>query len=87
MQLRGINETLRDEYKARKAEYENRKAAEQQAAKANQLVIKEKEAAIKEKLEAQARDKLQKGEKLSWNEFQLVMGDDDSEDDEKETKN
>ena len=87
MQLRNINEVLRDEYKARKAEYENRRAAESQEAKKSQLVIKEKEAAIKEKLEAQARDKLQKGEKLSWNEFQLVMGDDESEDDEKETKN
>jgi phosphoserine phosphatase len=87
MQLRNINEVLRDEYKARKAEYENRKAVESQEAKKNQLVIKEKEAAIKEKLEAQARHKLQKGEKLSWNEFQLVMGDDESEDDEKETQN
>ena len=38
---------------------------------------KEKQQAIKEKLGAEARDKLQKGEKLSWNEFQLVMGDDD----------
>jgi uncharacterized coiled-coil DUF342 family protein len=83
MQLRGINEVLRDEYKARKAEYESRRAAEVQAAKINQQVVKDKEAAIKEKLEAQARDKLQKGEKLSWNEFQLVMGDDDSDDDEK----
>lgn len=83
MQLRGINEVLRDEYKARKAEYESRRAADVQAAKINQQVVKEKEAAIKEKLEAQARDKLQKGEKLSWNEFQLVMGDDNSEDDEK----
>ena len=34
---------------------------------------------MKEKLEAEARDKLQKGEKLSWNEFQLVMGEDDEE--------
>ena len=40
------------------------------------------EQAIKEKLGSEARDKLQRGEKLSWNEFQLVMGDnveDDSE--------
>ena len=40
------------------------------------------EQAIKEKLGTEARDKLQRGEKLSWNEFQLVMGDgaqDDSE--------
>ena len=43
---------------------------------------KEKEKSIKEKLGAEARDKLQKGEKLSWNEFQLVMGDESKEDSE-----
>jgi uncharacterized coiled-coil DUF342 family protein len=43
---------------------------------------KEKEQAIKEKLGAEARDKLQKGQKLSWNEFQLVMGDESKEDSE-----
>jgi uncharacterized coiled-coil DUF342 family protein len=37
---------------------------------------KTKEQALKEKLEAQARDKLRRGEKISWEEFQLVAGDD-----------
>jgi uncharacterized coiled-coil DUF342 family protein len=86
MQLRGINETLREEYKARKAEYESRKAADEEYAKQSQHALKEKEQVIKEKLEAEARNKLQKGEKLSWNEFQLVMGE-DAEDEDKETKN
>jgi uncharacterized coiled-coil DUF342 family protein len=40
---------------------------------------KNAEQALKEKLESQARDKLQRGEKLSWNEFQL-LSDDDSQD-------
>ena len=40
---------------------------------------KNAEQALKEKLESQARDKLQRGEKLSWNEFQL-LSDDDSHD-------
>ena len=40
---------------------------------------KTEEQALKEKLESQARDKLQRGEKLSWNEFQL-LSDDDSQD-------
>jgi uncharacterized coiled-coil DUF342 family protein len=43
---------------------------------------KQKETAeknLKEKLESQARDKLQRGEKLSWDEFQL-LADDDSQD-------
>ena len=43
---------------------------------------KEKEQAIKEKLGAEARNKLQKGEKLSWNEFQLVMGEESKDDSE-----
>jgi len=40
---------------------------------------KNAEKALKEKLESQARDKLQRGEKLSWDEFQL-LADDDSQD-------
>ena len=43
---------------------------------------KEKEQAMKEKLGAEARDKLKKGEKLSWDEFQLMMGDDSEDDSE-----
>jgi len=37
---------------------------------------KNAEKALKEKLESQARDKLQRGEKLSWDEFQLLADDD-----------
>ncbi len=73
MKLRGLDASLREESKARKM-------AQEQAAKENQQATKEKEQAIKEKLEAEAKNKLQKGEKISWNEFQLVMGE-DSEDD------
>ena len=43
---------------------------------------REKEQAIKEKLGAEARVKLKKGEKLSWHEFQLLMGDESEEDSE-----
>ena len=50
-----------------------------------QQVVKEKQQAIKEKLGAEAKEKLKKGEKLSWNEFQLALGDDPEED--SETKN
>jgi uncharacterized coiled-coil DUF342 family protein len=39
---------------------------------------KTKEQGLKEKLGSQARDKLQRGEKLNWQEFQLLAGDDDS---------
>jgi uncharacterized coiled-coil DUF342 family protein len=37
---------------------------------------KTKEQALKDKLESQARDKLQRGEKLSWEEFKLLSEDD-----------
>ena len=37
---------------------------------------KSAEKTLKEKLESQARDKLQRGEKLSWDEFQLLADDD-----------
>ena len=36
--------------------------------------------ALKSKLGAQAKEKLDKGEKLSWNEFQLLDSDEDTED-------
>lgn len=75
MQLRGLDASLREETKARKMAHE-------QAVREDQQAIKEKEQAIKQKLEAEAKDKLQKGEKISWNEFQLVMGDDEKEDGE-----
>lgn len=47
-------------------------------AQANKL----KEQELKEKIGAEAREKLKKGEKLSWNEFQLMMGEDSEEDSE-----
>ena len=67
-------------YKERQNGYKEREKLH----KEQQQVVKEKQQAIKEKLGAEAKEKLQKGEKLSWNEFQLVMGDD--EEDESETQ-
>jgi len=83
-QIQGLRAAMREEDKARRLAaqqaYQERQLADkdrQAADKEKQQVVKEKEKAIKEKLGAEARDKLQKGEKLSWNEFQLVMGDDE----------
>jgi uncharacterized coiled-coil DUF342 family protein len=88
MQMRGLNEAIMEENKARRAAYEEESKLKQQSVMERQQATKLKEQAIKEKLEAEAKVKLQKGEKLSWNEFQLVMGEDDSEDnDDKETQN
>lgn len=69
------------------AEAQKRREAAQSRNKdraASEKAYKEKEHAMKEKLGAEARDKLQKGEKLSWNEFQLMMGDDSEDSEEKD---
>ena len=88
-QLRGLRNAMREEDKVRRLAaqqaYKDRQLADkerEQADKEKQQVVKEKQKAIKEKLGAEARDKLQKGEKLSWNEFQLVMGDDEENDEQ-----
>jgi uncharacterized coiled-coil DUF342 family protein len=91
-QLRGLKTALYEEEKIRRLEsqqaYRERQNAykeREKAAEEQQQVVKEKQQAIKEKLGAEAKEKLKKGEKLSWNEFQLALGDDPEED--SETKN
>jgi uncharacterized coiled-coil DUF342 family protein len=79
MKLQGLDASIRQEFKARNI-------ATEQAVKERQQELKEKEQAIKEKLEAEAKEKMQKGEKLSWDEFKLLMGD-DKEDDYEDTQN
>ena len=80
-QLQGLRASMRAEEKARRIAAQQALKEKEYADKEKQQVAKEKQQAMKEKLGAEARDKLQKGEKLSWNEFQLVMGD-NAEDDE-----
>ncbi len=58
------------------------RALSEKANQEQQQSNKEKEQAIKEKIGAEARDKLQKGEKVNWDEFQLMMSDDSKEDSE-----
>jgi len=58
------------------------RAITEKANQEQQQSNKEKEQAIKEKIGAEARNKLQKGEKVSWDEFQLMMDDDSKEDSE-----
>ncbi len=86
-QLQGLRASMWEEDKVRRIAaqqaYKEREQADkerQQDAKEKQLAVKEKQQAIKEKLGAEAREKLQKGEKLNWNEFQLLMGDDEEDD-------
>lgn len=48
---------------------------EQKKRLSSEQEVKEKQQVLKEKLESQAREKLQRGEKLSWDEFQLLAED------------
>ncbi|MGD0449665.1 MAG: hypothetical protein ABSA79_01250 [Candidatus Bathyarchaeia archaeon] len=91
-QLRALRTAMYEEEKLRRmaaqlAYREKEKAYKERenAAKEQQQVVKEKQQAIKEKLGAEAKEKLKRGEKLSWNEFQLALGDEPEED--PETKN
>jgi uncharacterized coiled-coil DUF342 family protein len=58
---------------------EHRKNLKDALREADEKRKKTAEQALKEKLESQARDKLQRGEKLSWDEFKL-LADNESED-------
>jgi hypothetical protein len=70
---------MREEEKARRETAQLAYKEREKADKQNQEVVKQKQQEIKQKLGAEARDKLQKGQKLSWNEFQLVMGEDEED--------
>ncbi len=79
-----IRANLREQSQSRRAEEEARRSVEFAKRKEEmaQRAVKEKE--IKEKIGSEARDKLQRGEKVNWEEFQFMLGDD--EEDDKETQ-
>jgi uncharacterized coiled-coil DUF342 family protein len=54
---------------------EQRKKLQDAVREENEKRKKNAEKALREKLESQARDKLQRGEKLSWDEFKLLEED------------
>ena len=78
---------LRAREKATPLDQERRKLVEQirmlreAQRREDETARKTAEQSLKEKLESQAREKLQRGEKLNWDEFQLL-----SEEDEPETQ-
>ena len=73
--LGAIRQSRRAEEEAKRSE-EQAKRKEEQA----QRAVKEKE--IKEKIGAEAKEKLQRGEKVNWEEFQLMLGDEEEDDSE-----
>ncbi len=90
-QSTGIRAAMREEYQtrrheseAKRKEFETRRKDQEEKRKQEQAERAVKEAAIKEKIGSEAREKLNRGEKVSWDEFALMLGDD--EDDEAETQ-
>lgn len=73
--FRGLDLGKRKEGEAKWKE-EQAKRKEEQA----QRVVKEKE--IKEKIGSEAKEKLQRGEKVNWEEFALMLSDDEEDDSE-----
>ncbi len=84
-QMLGLQNSIREQNNAfrEKQNIERAKENEKISLERNKKLLDEH--ALKEKLGAQAKEKLQKGEKLSWNEFQLLADDDDTE--EADTQN
>lgn len=79
-QIKRLRNTLYEKNKAIRAKNQvDRQAARTRIneEKVNRKIVNE---SLREKLGSQARDKLQRGERLNWNEFQLL--DDQEEDDE-----
>ena len=80
---------MQEQYAARRLEYQVRRQQEDSRRKEMDAKRKEeqaqraiKEHEIKEKIGSEAREKLQRGEKVSWDEYQLMLGDDEEADSE-----
>ncbi len=82
-QSTGIRTSMREQYQNRRKEDEARRKEEEAKRKQEQEERAIKEKAIKEKIGGEAREKLNRGEKVSWDEFAMMLGDD--EEDLKET--
>jgi uncharacterized coiled-coil DUF342 family protein len=79
-QSTGIRANIREQGMVRRKEADAKWKEEQAKRKEEQekRAVKEKE--LKEKIGSQAREKLARGEEVSWDEYQLMLGD-ESEDD------
>ena len=75
-QNRGLRATFREFDLAKRKEEEAKWKIEQDKRKEEQAEKAMKEKEIKEKIGSEARDKLKRGEKVNWDEFQLMLGDD-----------
>jgi len=69
------------QFQERQKQYEERQKQYEAAKVESEKEKKAKELEIKEKIGSQVREKLQRGEKLDWREFQLLAGDDSETED------
>jgi uncharacterized coiled-coil DUF342 family protein len=81
-QSKSIRTTLREQTQSRRAEEEAKRSEEQSKRKEEQAQREVKEKEIKEKIGAEAKERLQRGEKVNWEEFQLMLGDEEEDDSE-----
>jgi len=81
-QSTGIRTSMREQYQSRRKEDEVRRKEEEAKRKQEQEERAVKEKAIKEKIGGEAREKLNRGEKVSWDEFAMMLGDDKEDDTE-----
>ena len=86
-----IRREMKEEYDVRRQEYQTRRQRDDARRKEEEAKRKQeqtqraiKEQAIKEKIGSEAREKLQRGEKVSWDEYQLMLG--EGEEDSSETQ-
>ena len=78
-QNRGLRATFREFDLAKRKEEEAKWKEEQAKRKEEQAQRAVKEKEIKEKIGSEAKEKLQRGEKVNWAEFQLMLGDDEED--------
>jgi uncharacterized coiled-coil DUF342 family protein len=83
-QSTGLRTTMREQYQNRRRDDEVRRKDQEERRKQEQAERALKEKEIKEKIGGEAREKLSRGEKVNWEDFAMLAGDD--EDDEAETQ-
>ena len=82
----GIRTTMREQYQSRRKEddsrrkeYEEKRKQEETKRQQQQAERQAKEKVIKEKIGGEAREKLNRGEKVNWEEFALMLGDEEDD--------
>ena len=82
--MREQYQSRRREDDARRKDYEERRKQEDAKRQQEQAERQAKEKVLKDKIGGEAREKLNRGEKVNWDEFALMLG--DEEDDKSESQ-